>query len=81
MPLQRLDDVRSADDELAERRDVADRHALADRPVLGDGVAVVPRPPPAAESIHPGAEGEVLVVERRPAEDVDRRVGGGLSQA
>ena len=51
--LERLDDVRPADDELAERADVADRHALADRPVLADRVAVVPRPPPAAEPIHP----------------------------
>ena len=33
-PLQRLDDVRPADDELAERAHVADRDALADGPVL-----------------------------------------------
>ena len=79
-PLERLDDVRPADDQLAERRDVADRDALADRPVLADGVAVVPRPPPAAEPVHPGAEREVLVVQRRPAERVDVGVGGGLGE-
>ena len=78
--LQGLDDVRSADDELAERRHVADRHALADRPVLRDGVAVVPRTPPAAEAVHPGTEREVLVVERRPSEDVHRGVGSGLGE-
>ena len=54
-PLEGLDDVRPGHDELAERADVADRDALADGPVLGDGVAVVPRPPPAAEAVHPRA--------------------------
>ena len=79
-PLQRLDDIRPADDELAEGRHVADGHPLADRPVLGDGVAVVPRPPPAAEPVHPGAQREVLVMERSPPEGIDRDVGGGLGQ-
>ena len=78
--LQGLDHVRPADDELAEGRHVADRDALADRPVLADGVAVVPRPPPATEAVHPRAEGEVLVVERRPSEDVDGDVRGGLGR-
>jgi hypothetical protein len=40
----------------------------------------VPRPPPAAEPVHPGAEGEVLVVKRRPTEGIDRDVCGGLGQ-
>ena len=79
-PLQRLDDVRPGHDELAERAHVADRDALADGPVLGDGVAVVPRPPPAAEAVHPRPEREVLVVQRRPPEDVDGHVRGGLGE-
>ena len=43
-------------------------------------VAVVPRPPPAAEAVHPRAERDVLVVERRPPERVDVDVRGGLGQ-
>ena len=62
--LEQLDDVRPRDDQLAERRDVADRDALADGPVLRDRIAVVPRPPPATEPVHPGSRGEVLVMER-----------------
>ena len=79
-PLEELDDVRAGHDELAERADVAERDRLADRPVLRDVVAVVPRPPPAAEPIHPPTEGEVLVVERGPAEGVDVGVGGRLRE-
>ena len=79
-PFEELDDVRPGDDQLAERADVADRDALADGPVLRDRVAVVPRPPPATEPVHPRPEREVLVVERRPPEGVDVAVGGGLGQ-
>ena len=79
-PLQGLDHVRAGHDELAERADVAERDAFADRPVLGDRVAVVPRPPPAAESVHPRAEREVLLVQRRAPEGVDVRVGGRLAE-
>ena len=78
--LEELDDVRPGDDQLAERRDVTDRDALADRPIFRDGVAVVPRPPPSTEPVHPGARGEVLVVERGPTEGVDVAVGGGLGE-
>ena len=79
-PLEQLHDVRAGDDQLAERRHVADRDALADRPVFRDRVAVVPRPPPATEPIHPRPERQVLVVERRPAERVHVAVRAGLGE-
>src|SRR5438128_2642746 len=43
-------------------------------------VAVVPRPPPPAETVHPRAEREMLLVQRSPAEGVDRRVGCRLAE-
>ncbi len=79
-PLEELDDVGARNDQLAERADVAERDRLADRPVLGDVVAVVPRPPPAAEPIHAPTQREVLVVEGRPPEGIDVGVGRRLRQ-
>ncbi len=78
--LQRLDDVRAGHDELAERADITQRDPFADGPVLGDRIAVVPRTPPGTEPVHPGTRREVLVVERRPAERIDGRVGGRLPE-
>ena len=79
-PLQELDDIRPGHDQLAERADVADRDGLADRPVFGDRVAVVPRPPPRPEPVHPRPERDVLLVERGPPEGIDVDVSGRLGQ-
>ena len=71
---QRLDHIRPGHDHLAERRYVAERDALAHRPVLVEEVAVVPRPPPATESVHARAQGEMLVVQRGTPERVEVHV-------
>ena len=78
-PLQSFDDVGTRHDHLAERRHIAERDTLANGPVLVEVVAVVPRTPPAAESIHARSEGDVLVVQRRAPERVEMHVCRGLA--
>ena len=78
---ERSDGVGAGHDHLAERADVTERYAFAHRPVLGDVIAVVPRPPPTAEAVHLGAEGEVFEMQRRTAERVEVHLGGGLGDA